>query len=67
MGPRTIISTGAQPIPNFLIITMKQWNTIYGLPADVWMGLMRCKTGKNHMTFCTHVYHNCYYEAKTNG
>ena len=62
MGPETIIATGAQTIPNFLIIRTEWWTTIHRLPADVRIGVMRCSIGKNHTIFCRHVDHKCYYE-----
>ena len=69
MGLETIIATGAQTVPNFLItecIRMEQWSTIHNLPADVETETMHCNIIKNHMIFCRHLDYKCYYEAKTN-
>ena len=54
MGPETTITTGVQTILNFLIIRMEQCSTIYRLPADIQMAVMRCNIGEKHMIFCRH-------------
>ena len=66
MGPETIIATGAQTVPNFLIMRTERWSTIHRVPADMRMGVMRCNIGENHTILCRHVDHKCCYEAKTN-
>ena len=66
MGPRTIITKGAQTIPNFLIMQMERWNTIHRLPDDMQTGVMHCNIGKNHMILYRNVDHKWFYEAKTN-
>ena len=65
MGPKTFIATGAQTGLNFLIIRMEQWSTIHRLPADMQTGVMCCNIGENHIIFCRHVDHKCYYELVT--
>ena len=64
MELETNIATGAQTILSFLIISTEQWSTIHRLPADIWTGAIGCNIGKNHMIFCRHVDHKCYYEVK---
>ena len=54
LGPELIIATGAQIIPNFLIITTEWWSKIHRLPTDVWTAAIHCNIDKNYMIFCRH-------------
>ena len=67
MGPKTLIATDAQTVPNFLIIRKEQRSTILRLPDDMRTGAMHFNISKNHTIFCRHIDHKCCYEAKTNG
>ena len=60
MGPRTIISTGAQTVLNFLIMQIEWWSTIHRLPDDMQMGMMRCNISENHTILYRHVHHKCW-------
>ena len=64
MRPKTIITTNAQTLQNFLIIRTERWSTIHRLPADMQTGAMHCNISENHTIFCRHVDHKCCYEMK---
>ena len=66
MGVKTLIATGVETIPNFLIVRTKRVSTSHWLPADVRMGTMRCNIGENQTIFCRRVDHKYAYKAKTN-
>ena len=66
MVPKSQIATGAQTVPNFLIVRTKWLSTGHWLLVDVRTEVMHCYISENQMIFYTCVDYKYYYEVKMN-
>ena len=62
MGPKIFIATGAQTVPNFLVLETELWSSIHRLLhlATGKMESMHSNIGKKQTIFCGRVDHKCY-------